>query len=45
MSQLEMNEILIGGIGELMFEHYCFQNSFAYIKLEDIYNRLTGQCM
>jgi DNA-binding XRE family transcriptional regulator len=40
-----MNELLIGKIGELMFEHYCFQNGFAYIKLEEIYNRLTGQCI
>lgn len=43
MRKLKLNNRLIGGIGELMFEHYCFQNGFAFIRLEDIYNHFTGR--
>jgi hypothetical protein len=32
---------LQGDIGELIFEHFCQYNQYAYIKLEGIYNSLS----
>lgn len=36
-----MTDKLQGEIGELIFEHFCQRNEYAYIKLDEIYNTFT----
>jgi hypothetical protein len=38
---LEVTNLLKGDLGELYFKHLCLQRSFAYVRLEDIYNGFT----
>lgn len=34
---------LQGDIGELIFEHFCQRNQYAYIRLDEIYTTLSRQ--
>jgi|WetSurMetagenome_2_1015567.scaffolds.fasta_scaffold523650_1 hypothetical protein len=43
MSNLQLTNKLLGDFGELIFEHFCIQNQYAYINLETIYKTLTPQ--
>ena len=43
MSKLIVTKKLQGDFGELIFEHFCLQNKYAYLKLEDIYSTFTPQ--
>lgn len=37
---METTKKLQGDYGEIVFEHFCLDNEYAYIGLEDIYNNL-----
>ena len=41
MGKLKTTRKLKGDYGELIFEHFCQKNNYAYIGLEEIYNNLT----
>jgi hypothetical protein len=41
MGQLKITDSFKGDLGELIFEHFAHQNSYAYLKLEEIYNTLS----
>jgi len=41
MGTLTTTPKLQGDYGELIFEHFCIKNNYAYITLEAIYNTLT----
>lgn len=41
MTKLKVTQKIQGNFGELLFEHFCQKNNYAYISLEEIYNTLT----
>lgn len=41
MPELSISNELRGDLGEKIFEHYCIDQGFCYITLEQIYNNLT----
>jgi hypothetical protein len=43
MSELIVSDRLQGDYGELVFQHFCQKNLYAYVSLEQIYNTLTPQ--
>jgi hypothetical protein len=40
---METTAKLQGDIGELIFEHFCQRNQYAYIRLDEIHTTLTHQ--
>jgi len=45
MTKLRVTSKIKGDTGELLFEHFCQRNQYAYIRLEEIYNSLTPRCV
>jgi len=43
MTQVEIDNLLKGDLGELYFKHFCKNNNYCYIKLEDIYRTFTPE--
>ncbi len=43
MAQLQTNSSIQGHIGELVFEHFCQRNKYAYISLDEIYRSFTPE--
>ena len=41
MTKLKVTQKIQGNFGELLFEHFCQKNKYAYISPEEIYNTLT----
>jgi hypothetical protein len=41
VTTLDVTNELRGDLGELYFKHLCTQRSYAYTRLEDIYNTLS----
>ena len=42
---MEASTKLQGDIGELIFEHFCQRNQYAYITLDEIYSTFTSRQM
>ena len=45
ITKMDTTAKLQGDIGELIFEHFCQRNQYAYIILDEIYNTFTARNM
>lgn len=45
MAQIIMTKEFLGGLGEHYFKHFSFQNSFGYLRLEEIHGKLPSQVL